>query len=230
VSEGQELAIKFGFKGKFLGYFPGGGGLSLKTIDRYCKKGSVSKRRIIIVKGRDYIDGDPIGRAMTIMKALLLCKHKLNGYQVIVIQAGKNITHEASKLKVKGINIICLSGLPYTKLLELMGKTKIFIADTINDGLPNTLVESISLGAFPIHSNLFSLQDWIKNRENGLLVDSGDIKKYAYSINMALSNDNFIDRASKINKKIVFSRLCSDVVKKKMIQIYKDIINENIIH
>ena len=80
ISECQRdlrLAREIGFKGEFLGYLPAFGGLNWDHFYSFRKLGPVSKRKTIILKGRDQKDGDPQGRALTALKAFALCIDEL---------------------------------------------------------------------------------------------------------------------------------------------------------
>ena len=44
-------------------------------------------------------------------------------------------------------------GLSHSDILTIMGKSLLYIGNSISDGMPNTLLEAIVMGAFPIQSN-----------------------------------------------------------------------------
>ncbi len=220
-----ELAKKMGFKGKYIGFMPVYGGVNIAEYNKYYQNGKVSDRRIILLKGRDSEDGsDPIGKAMTAIKATILCKEKLKKYKIIIFQAAESIINFIEKNNMtREIDYEILPYIPYNKILEIMGKSRIFISITINDGLPASLVEAMSLGAFPIHSDLASVREWIKDGDNGLLVKPEDHHGAAEALKKALMDDDLVNKAAMINKKLIKDHLSNIVILPKTIEMYKKI-------
>ncbi len=94
--------------------------------------------------------------------------------------------------------------LSHIELLKLMGKSLIYIGNSISDGMPNTLLEAIIMGAFPIQSNPGgATTEIIKDKINGLLIDKcEDLDEISQKIILALSNNNFLQEAFDYNKKL----------------------------
>lgn len=227
-SRDHKLAVKMGFKGQFLGIFPAIGGFPLEQIKKYRQPGLTSARKIIILKGRDNNckGGDPVGRAMTALRAFKICHDVLKKFEIYIFQASPNVIQAVKEINNKfNLNIKILPFVKYDDLLKIMGKSRIFISLTINDGLPISLVEAISLGAFPIHSNVESLKDWISNGKNGLLTPPEDPKAVAEALCFTLNNNSLIDKASRINAELVLNKLSSGVVKPKVVEMYQRIKN-----
>jgi glycosyltransferase involved in cell wall biosynthesis len=226
------LAQKLGFKGKVLAKLPAYGGVTWKKED-YSSQEVPSTRKMILLKGRDNTDsvksgGDPQGRAMTAMKAFALCKDLLHSYSIVIVQATPAIETEAKILAATtGLNFNVFSNstsLPYNQWLKLMGAARILIATTASDGLPSTLIEAMALGAFPIHSNLETIREWIEDGENGLLVPAEDVEAVAVALRRALSDENLIDHAAQLNADIIASRLSDSVIRPKVIDLYEGLV------
>jgi glycosyltransferase involved in cell wall biosynthesis len=58
------------------------------------------------------------------------------------------------------------------ELAELFRKAQISVSPTTHDGTPNTLLEAMACGSFPVAGDLDSIREWITPGVNGLLVDS----------------------------------------------------------
>lgn len=70
-----------------------------------------------------------------------------------------------------------------SSVLKKMGEADIFLFPSTVEGLPNVLVEALSVGAVPVSSNLESgVKDIIEDQLNGVLVTSGDVKGFATAI------------------------------------------------
>ena len=50
-------------------------------------------------------------------------------------------------------------------------RAQIVASPSIHDGTPNSLLEGIACGCFPIAGDLESIREWITPNENGLLFD-----------------------------------------------------------
>jgi glycosyltransferase involved in cell wall biosynthesis len=217
------LAKEFGFRGEYLGKLPAFGGADWEHLQGLRQPGLASERRRIFLKGRDQTGGDPVGRAMTAMRAFELCLHELDGYQIVIGQAVPSVVKEAARLSAMGLDIRILPRLPYDDLLRLVGSSRVSMALTVNDGLPNHLVEALALGALPLHSELEPIAEWVEDGANGLLVEAEDVEGVAVALRRALTDDVLIDRAAEVNSKLVRERLSDDVVRPKVVGLYEHV-------
>ena len=221
-----DLARKNGFRGELLGFLPAFGGVTWKP-EEFCAKGAPSSRRTILLKGRDISGGDPQGRAMSVMKAFSLCEDALKGYRIVICHAAPNVINEAAVLRsTTNLDISIIPHLNYESWLRIMGAARILVAATVTDGLPSTLVEAMSLGALPVHSGLSSIQEWIEDSKNGLLIPPENPEAIAEALRRALVDDGLVDRAAIINQAIVEEKLSDRVVKSKAIEMYKHVVEK----
>jgi len=221
-----KLARKMGFQGETIEALPAFGGCTWLSNVELFKTTKTSRRKTIILKGRDSDgpEGDPQGRAMTAMKAFWICRELLKGYRIIIIPASISIRNEAAVLAATtDLTIKVLPNLPYSDWLRILSNARLLIALTVSDGLPGTLVEAMSLGAFPLHSNLEPIKEWIRNGENGLLVPPEDLQKVVNALKLALSDNELVDRASELNKNIVDHRLADSIIRPKVLEMYHKI-------
>jgi glycosyltransferase involved in cell wall biosynthesis len=218
-----ERAIQFGLHGQFLGYFPAFGGIDLEKARRYIEPGFISNRKIIYIKGRG--TEDPIGRAMVIMDAIEELASMLQNYQILIGQATSSIRQKAFEIKEKYRMNIKL--IPYAEnpddILKYIGSSKVFISITVNDGLPASLVEAMSMGAFPIFSDLPSLSEWIEHGENGFLLDLESPDKLVDYLKQALQDNNLVNKAAKMNANIIQEKLEYTRIKEKVVEMYQSV-------
>ncbi|MDP5158588.1 MAG: glycosyltransferase family 4 protein [Flaviramulus sp.] len=195
-----ELAKKYGFKGEVLGVFPGGGGFDYNESDKFIKP--VLERKTVLIKGYQ----GRSGRAIEVLKALEKITLSLKPYKVIVFGADDEVSTFIEKQNLSNtLNIECLSKhnfLPHQRILELMGSALIYIGNSNSDGMPNTLLEAIAQGAFPIQSNPGGAsEEVITHNENGLLIqDCNDSEEIKNHIQSALTNFELLEKAFKINQ------------------------------
>jgi len=217
------LAQRMGFRGNFAGIFPAFGGVPWEDFARFRLRAASSSRRIILLKGRD--DGDDgIYRGLTALKALALCGRALEDYRILIALASKAVVAEAAALaSATNLRVEALPHLPYTGLLRIMGASRLFLSLTANDGLPSMLVEAMALGSLPVHSDLESIREWVKNGETGLLVPYDDPAAVADAIKRALTDDALVDRAAKSNARLVQENLSDGVVRPRVIEMYEHV-------
>ena len=198
----EVLAYQNGFKGKFLGVIPTGGGYDLSFYKDYIDL--FENRKYIIVKGYEH----HFGRGLNIVKALETIKDEINGYEVVVFGSHKLVQEYINANNLPFI-YYDRHGLSNKEVLKLMGQSLIYIGNSISDGMPNTLLEALIMGAFPIQSNPGgATAEIITNNENGFLIDNpSDINNISNLILKAIKNiiKNFILINDKIYR--IFSQL-----------------------
>ncbi|GEM_PF-2916723 len=216
------LSRMLGFSGEFCGFFPDFGGVQLNGV-RNNNLTPPSKRRLILLKGRDNCgtDGDPVGRAMTAIQAFDLCRDALRNFSIVVTQATGKVREQVEILSRSGIDIVAAEHLAYDDLLHLYTETRVAISATVNDGLPSTLVEAMTYGAFPLFSNVESFGEWIRSGENGLIFPAEDPQQLAVLLSKALEDDQLVDKAALYNLQLVSERLEYKHIRSKVIELYR---------
>ena len=91
-------------------------------------------------------------------------------------------------------------------MAESFRRAQIVASPSIHDGTPNSLLEGIACGCFPIAGDLESIREWITPNENGLLFDSSNPRSIANAVISALENKNLRGHAAGLNQNIIASR------------------------
>lgn len=218
----QDIAIENGFKGTFLGVFPGNGGLDVDESHIM----SVADRNTIIVKG--YEDG--VGKASVVLKALeLMANSFLEGSTIIIYSADRMIESQiknSEHLSSLDIKIYSRhSFIQNTGLLKMMGRSSIHIASSLSDGMPNALLEAMGMGAFPIQSNPGgATEEVIKNGENGFLIqDPLNSKEIARLIESALDNESLREQAQEFNTSFIYKNYNRAILQPQIVALYNRI-------
>jgi glycosyltransferase involved in cell wall biosynthesis len=210
-----EIAKSLGFKGKHLGVIPGGTGYKLDQLQKY--KIPIGQRKIILVKGYEHI----FGRGLTIIKALEEITEEIKDYEVIVFAAHPIVIEYVKQKKLPFITLD-RHGLKHDKVLELMGKALVYIGNSISDGMSNTLLEAIVMGAFPIQSNPGNVSEEIINDKiNGLIINNPESTLEIKNLILdALKDRQRLIMASEINSEIAKTRLDFETNRNKVLAIY----------
>lgn len=213
-----KLAKELGFNGNFLGVIPGGTGYKINDLIKI--RLPFEERKIILVKGYQ----NTFGRALTIVKALNELQSEMIAYEIIVFGAHNEVVKylEENQLAYK---LFHRHELTHNQLLEWMGKALIYIGNNSSDGMPNTLLEAIIMGAFPIQSNPGgATSEIIVPKKNGLLIkNTEDVEEIKELLKNALLNQKMIKAAMEINLAIAYDKLDYEINKKKVIAIYQNI-------
>lgn len=217
------LAREMGFAGELMGRLPAFGGIACDAMTRFRSPEPPSRRRTLFLKGRDHEGpgGDPIGRAMTAMRAFALCADVLSGYRIVIARPTPRVAEAAEALRKRhGLVIETPADMSYDIVLNTIGQSRATIAVTVNDGLPRILVEAMALGSLPIHSGLEPIVEWIDTGVNGLLVPPEDERAVADAIRRAVADDDLVDRAAVRNGHLARTHLSEDVVRAGALAVY----------
>ncbi|WOI23105.1 glycosyltransferase [Nonlabens ulvanivorans] len=213
----QQIGNELGFNGTHLGVFPGGGGFDLELIENY--KIPFENREIIAVKGNH----NRSGRALQVLKALEQLGEHIDHLEVIVFGATNSLilnfeTDQIKNLTIKGI-------LNHDQILELFGESLIYIGNSNSDGMPNTLLEAICSGAFPIQSNPGgATAELIENGANGLLIEEcEDVEHIQAIIHKAISNKTLLEVGVAHNTTHVLPMLSHYKITQQVLKAYTSI-------
>lgn len=91
-------------------------------------------------------------------------------------------------------------------MAEVFRSSRVVVSPSTHDGTPNTLLEAMACGCFPVAGDLESIREWIDPGENGLLVDPADPQALARATLTALKDDTLRIRALKQNVRLIAER------------------------
>lgn len=215
------IAEQYGFKGEFLGVFPGGGGYTVSSMKEQSQL--LQYRNTIIIKGYQ----GRSGRAINVLQAIKNLKDQLSNYDIVVFGADSDVIQFLNTYKlVAWKNLRTYERIPHNSILELMGKALIYIGNSASDGMPNTLLEAIIMGAFPIQSNPGgATAEIIEHKKNGLLIDHPEsIEEISSLILYAIDDSQMIKKAMAMNMEIS-QNVTFEKIRKGVLEAYKKVEN-----
>jgi len=227
-----ELARQFGYTGELLGIIPSGGGWPIAQM-RQKTINPPSQRNIIAVKG---YQGDPGGKVLTALEAIARCGTIFAGYTIVIHSAiGTYASSHLADVQKKATEIsqrcnLPIEFLPYgppEKIWELFGQSRLAIAISNADGTPNTMLEAMIMGAYPIQSDTGGLDQWIEHGFNGALVPFDDPVAIARAIETSLKDDRLVDQAAQTNMLKTAERIDRSVIQARVIAMYQQICKSN---
>ncbi|MEX2162213.1 MAG: glycosyltransferase family 4 protein [Anaerolineales bacterium] len=197
----QQLAQGWGFAaGKPSIVLPGNGGVRADIF--YPASHAPGDVRVINPRGiRSYVRNDTFFRA----SALVLEKMPDVHFDCPAMQGEPEAERWVKKLDL-GERVHLLPKLTLPQLAEAYRRATVMASPSTHDGTPNSLLEAMACGLFPVCGDLASIREWIQDGENGLLVDPGDAQALATAIIKGLTDSELRERAASINAKQVSER------------------------
>ncbi|HTX90902.1 MAG TPA: glycosyltransferase [Anaerolineales bacterium] len=92
------------------------------------------------------------------------------------------------------------------QMLALFKRSLLFVSPSVHDGTPNSLLEAMACGCFPVVGDIESMREWIKSGSNGLLVDAASARSLAEGMVAALMDPALRARAKNENAHTVAER------------------------
>lgn len=194
----RHLSLELGYNGEFLPISPVGRGISPHLMpDVSIGEGELA-RRSIAVKGYS----GTWGLAHVAIEALGLSNNMLEGLTVEIFSAERGAIRAAKKfLSPKGIKykIFKKGKLKHSEVLELLRRSILYIGLSRSDGLPSSMLEAMSQGAFPIQTDTACLERWLVDGETGFAVSKPTPQEVSRLVNQALGSTELVKLAKEKN-------------------------------
>jgi hypothetical protein len=114
--------------------------------------------------------------------------------------------------------------LSHAQMGDVFRGAQIVVSPSVHDGTPNSLLEGMACGCFPIAGDLESIREWITPGQNGLLVDANNPQAIADAILIALEREDLRRDAAGLNEKIISARAEYGGNMRKVVEFYESII------
>jgi glycosyltransferase involved in cell wall biosynthesis len=179
---------------------PGNGGI--RTDVFYPPQNPAYEPVVINPRGfRAYVRNDVFFKAIPLVlakipEARFLCSSMAGEAQVIQWVNELGIGHAVE----------LLAPMPHAQMADVFRTAQVVVSPSIHDGTPNSLLEGMACGCFPIAGDLESIREWITNGQNGLLVNSNDPQSIADAILIALERADLRNEAAGLNQEIITAR------------------------
>ncbi|MEE9217432.1 MAG: glycosyltransferase family 4 protein [Anaerolineales bacterium] len=150
---------------------------------------------------RAYVRNDTFFKAIPILlervpTAVFLCPN----------MAGQRKAEEwIERLRI-GDSVHLLPKLTPSDLAVVFRRAQVSVSPSEHDGTPNTLLEAMACGAYPVAGDLQSIREWIEDGKNGTLVDPASADQVAEAIAHALEDAELQERAAEENIRLVETR------------------------
>jgi glycosyltransferase involved in cell wall biosynthesis len=129
-----------------------------------------------------------------------------------------------SRLNI-GHAVFLLPHLTREEMAKVYQRAQVTVSISEHDGTPNTLLEAMACGCFPVAGDLESIREWIVDGENGILVDPGNPQALAAAVNQALSDGELRERAAAQNQAIIDDRAAHQEVMAAAVDFYRSFLS-----
>ncbi len=179
---------------------PGNGGVRTDVFHPNSKP--IEEPVIINPRGfRPYVRNDSFFKAIP----LVLAKQP-DAKFICASMAGEPQADQWIRELEVGHAVELLPPLPHHEMAQAFRRAQIVASPSIHDGTPNTLLEGMACGCFPIAGDLESIREWITPNKNGLLFDSTNPQSIADAIVSGIENNDLRKKAARVNQEIIATR------------------------
>lgn len=168
---------------------------------------------------RGYVRNDTFFRAIP----QVLTKYPNAVFLCSSMQGQPGAEHWIRTLDI-GHAVRLLPQVPRDQMAEYFRLARVTVSLSTHDGTPNTLLEAMACGCFPVAGDIESVREWVVDRENGLLVDPANPKATAEAIMEGLANDRLRSQAQGHNAGLIEERADYDIMMAKAERFYLDLL------
>jgi len=110
-----------------------------------------------------------------------------------------------------------------SEMAAVYRRAQVSVSPSEHDGTPNTLLEAMACGCFPVAGDLESIREWIEDDLNGLLIDPGDSTMLAEAVSRALSDATLRAKGVEHNTTLIAERVTYNEVMTRVEAFYRRI-------
>jgi glycosyltransferase involved in cell wall biosynthesis len=203
------LGREWGFApGKPTLVVPGGGGIRLDEIEADSRSGVLPEElpdAPVVVNPRGQRPGSL--RQDVFFRAIPLVLEKVPQAVFVCPSLAGDVASErwVDRLEIRS-NTRLWRRLDRAQLRALFKRAQVFVSPSVHDGTPNSLLEAMSCGCFPVVGDIESMHEWIRPGVNGLLVDATSPRSMADGIVAALEAPALRAAAKNENTRVITER------------------------
>lgn len=150
---------------------------------------------------RAYVPLEPFSQAMR----LILNKAPETVFVCVGLNGHPLVTNIVKRLGIEQ-SVRLLPYVSQEELAALFRLSTVMVSPTTHDGTPNTLLECMAQGTFPIASDLESIREWIVPGKNGFLIEALDAQSIADATVCALEDETLRIKARELNREMIHDK------------------------
>jgi glycosyltransferase involved in cell wall biosynthesis len=201
----QSLAQEWGFDpAKPAVVLPGGGGIQLDIfrLPTPTERTQATAQVVINPRGlRAYVRNDTFFKAVP----LVLEKTPLVRFVCPTMAGAPEAERWVNELGIRHA-VTLLPQQSRAEMANLFRQAQVVVSPSTHDGTPNTLLEALACGCFPVVGDIEPLREWITQGKNGFLVNPTDPQALADAMFNALQETELRAQAQKENRRLITER------------------------
>jgi glycosyltransferase involved in cell wall biosynthesis len=210
---------------------PGSGGVQLDIFypgddcDSIREKWTMSRTGSIVFYPRRFRPGSV--RTDTFFKAVPLVLNGSPGTTFICVgMAGHPIAEKWRRELNDPDSVRLLPTVQRVAMAELFRLADMTVSPSEHDGTPNTLLEAMACGSFPVVGDIESLREWIQDGVNGLLCDPSNPESLAQAIVRAQNDEDLRRQAAVQNRTLITERADYQKIMISVQEFYREVITQ----
>ena len=118
-----------------------------------------------------------------------------------------------------------LPHVPRDQMAELFRLAQITVSPSLHDGTPNTLLEAMVCGCFPVAGDIESVREWITDGVNGIMCDPTEPESLADALLLALRDEHLRAKAKESNTQLIADRVEYSKVMTQAEKFYHEVVD-----
>ena len=219
----RELALTFGFKGRFFESMPATGGMNTELLAEKARHLPATERKWIAVKGYSGF----VGQGKDAIRVISEIESQITDFSVMVYSAGLGTHWFARGLQKKmGARLVIARKhkLSNNDIQEMFLKSRAALGLSLSDGLPATVKEAMCMGAFPIQTSTSCAGEWFTNQVSGILVEPNQIQSTVAALLKVLRDDKLVESAQEDNLMKAEQLFSENALKEKAKKLYSSMV------
>ena len=179
---------------------PGTGGVDVEALRRSWRGPTSSRRMILWPKSYEC----PWSKALPVLEAIRSAWSAIQPCEIAALTMPPEVEMWLRSLPGEIQRAFqVFQGVPRPKVLELLAGSRVMLAPSLVDGVPNSLYEAMALGAFPVVSPLETIAGVVRDEVNVLFARNLYPDEMAGALVRAMNDDPLVDRAAVRNLALV---------------------------
>jgi len=146
----------------------------------------------------------------------------INGFKdILLVTFGKNSEIESLTVESKAINYLS----DENKISQLYSAADVFVLPSLEDNLPNTVMESLTCGTPVVAFKVGGIPEMVKHKINGYLANVADSSDLANGIEWVLNKSNYSELSANA-RNYAIKEFSEEVIANKYIELYQNILNK----
>jgi len=112
--------------------------------------------------------------------------------------------------------------IPRKEVLSLLRRSRVMLAPSLVDGVPNSLYEAMAYGAFPIVSPLETITPIVRLIENVLFARNLFPNEICDALILAMTDDELVDKAAENNLELATRLVDRESIRMRVVKFYEE--------